>query len=167
MSAARRWCARALVGVLLLGIAGCGWYLRGAGPDAASLDGVTVDVVTPGVAPDFARELRRAVRAAGAELGHGGARLVIESESRDRQALSVGSARGAEEFELRYRVRWRIDGPDGDTRVGPDTLEQFRGFRFDREDVLGSEGREEALLAEMRRDAAGQLAERLRSDLGE
>ena len=158
-----------LVAALLLVLAGCGWHLRGTAPGTPSLEGVTVVVDGGAARGDLLREVRRAVTAAGGEVRDGGdgPRLVLQSETRARQQLSVGSGGRAEEYELRYRVRWSIRDAEGETIAGPDTFEQVRAYRFDRGQVLGSEGREDQLVEELRRDAARMLAERVQATLGE
>ncbi|SEO75487.1 LPS assembly lipoprotein LptE [Aquisalimonas asiatica] len=160
---------RILIVVLVLALAGCGWHLRGSAPGTASLEGVPVVVDSQIGQGELIRELRRTLAAAGADVRSSGdgARLVIESESRDRQQLSVAAGGGTEEYEVRYRVRWSIRDGDGDTLAGPDTFEQIREYRFDREAVLGSEEREEALIEELRRDVAFLLTERVQATLGE
>lgn len=158
-----------LIVVLILALAGCGWHIRGSAPGSASLDGISVVVDTRIGQGELIRELRRTLTASGADVRDSGdwPRLVIESESRDRQQISVAAGGGTEEYELRYRVRWSIRDGDGDTIAGPDTFEQIREYRFEREAVLGSEEREEALLEELRRDVAFLLTERVQATLGE
>ncbi|WP_290649481.1 LPS assembly lipoprotein LptE [Aquisalimonas sp.] len=160
---------RITVALLIIALAGCGWHLRGSAPGAASLDGVTVVVDSRVGQGGLAREVRRAVSAAGADVRESGdgPRLILESERRDRQQLSVAADGGIEEFELRYRVGWSIESADGETLAGPDTFEQVRAFRYDRGQVLGSEEREEGLVEELRRDIAFLLAERVQATVGE
>lgn len=160
---------RVLLVVLILALVGCGWHLRGSAPGTASLEGMVVVVDTRIGQGELIRELRRTLAATGADVRDSGdgPRLVIESESRDRQQLSVAAGGATEEYQLRYRVRWSIRDGDGDTLAGPDTFEQIREYRFDRTAVLGSEEREEALLEELRRDVAFLLTERVQATLGE
>ncbi|MFV8835866.1 LPS assembly lipoprotein LptE [Aquisalimonas sp.] len=160
---------RILIVMLILALAGCGWHLRGSAPGTASLEGVSVVVDSQIGQGELIRELRRTLAAAGADVRNSGdgPRLVIESESRDRQQLSVAAGGDTEEYELRYRVRWSIRDGDGETLAGPDTFEQIREYRFDRAAVLGSSEREEALLEELRRDVAFLLTERVQATLGE
>lgn len=170
VKSAMRTLRSVVVLVLILALSGCGgWHLRGSAPGTASLEGVTVVVDSRVGEGGLAREVRRAVSAAGAEVRDGGdgPRLVLEGESRDRQQLSVAADGDVEEYELRYRVRWSIRSADGQTLAGPDTFEQVRAYRFDRGQVLGSESREEALLEELRRDIAFLLAERVQATVGQ
>ena len=160
---------RVVIVMLVVALAGCGWHLRGSAPGAASLDGTRVVVDTRVGEGQLVREVRRALRAAGADVrdGGGGPRLVLEDETTDRQRLVVGSQDAPDEYELRYRVRWSIRDADGDTVAGPDTFEQLRTYRRDRGQVLGGESREDALLQELRRDIAFLLTERVQATVGE
>ncbi len=155
--------------VLVVALAGCGWHLRGTAPGTASLDGMTVVVDSRVGEGELVREVRRALRAAGAEVRDSGdgPRLVLESESDDRQRLVVGTGDSPDEYELRYRVRWSIQDAEGETVAGPDTFEQLRTYRRDPGQVLGGESREDALIRELQRDIAFLLAERAQAALGE
>ncbi|MDN3517321.1 LPS assembly lipoprotein LptE [Aquisalimonas lutea] len=167
--AARRVARALLLAVLVTALAGCGWHLRGSAPGTASLEGMAVVLDSRIGQGELIRRVREALQAAGAEVRDSGdgPRLVVASESRSRQQISFGGEGRMEEYELRYRVRWSIENAAGETIAGPDTFEQLRAYRYDRSEVLGSEGREDALVDELRRDVAFLLAERVQATLGE
>lgn len=159
-----------LVALLALSVTACGWHLRGSGPAAASLDGTAVVLDSRVGEGALVRNVREALDASGArvvEQDDQAPRLVLLEESRDQRTISVGSEGGNDEREVRYRVRWSLESADGETLAGPETLEQVRSYRFDRDEVLGSESRQDTLVDDMRREAAFLLMNRVQATLGE
>lgn len=157
------------VSILLPSLAACGWHLRGSGPGAVSLEGVRISVDSRAGRDDLYREVYVSLLAAGAELvdaQEGVPSLVLESESRQRRAISGTRADEVREYELRYRLSWRLRDGDGE-ELQADTFEQLREYRRDEQQVLGSEGQEDAIVAEFRRDAAFLLVDRIQALLGE
>lgn len=156
--------SRVFVLVLILALAGCGWHLRGSMPGMPSLDGVAVSVESVFGDGDLPSELRRQIGRTGAVVvppraGVPAMRLLDEQVERRR----VSGARGAaeQEFDLDYTVTWELIGADGQRLAGPVRLEQTRSLIIERDDLLGSEGREDLLIEDLRRDIVFQLVERL------
>lgn len=142
--------------MLALLLTACGWQLRGVGGGAAGLDGAAVYVAG---SPE--RLLRDAVDEG---LSAGGARQVaapadadlvlrIVGDARERRTLTVDRDIRVREYELRYRLTFELENAEGEPLLERSQVNTVRGFRADRDDPVGTEGREEELLVDLRRDA--------------
>lgn len=159
-----------LLPVLLLGLTtACGWHLRGSAPGAASLEGVRLSLDTQVGRDELYREVYVALQSSGVELvpaAAGVPSLILVDETRRRRAISGTRSDEVREYELRYRVTWRLRDGDGE-ELQSDTFEQIREYRRDEQQMLGGEGQEDVIVAEFRRDVAFLLTDRLQAMLGE
>ncbi len=157
------------VGLLILLLTGCGWHLRGTLPGQPSLDSVEVALDTRVGTGDLYREVRNALQASGAEVvspREGVPVLVLRSERRQNRRISGGRTTDIQEYELRFEVDWELLDGDGEPLVERTTFRQFRNYRFDQSQVLGSEGQEDVLVTELQRDAAMLIRERVQATVG-
>ena len=153
----------------MLAVAGCGYQLRGAGSVSLppGLDAIHVDGP-----PAIGAALVQALEGGGVRVAPArdstGALLQLSDERFDRRVLSVDPDTGKErEFELAYRVTFRLTGGDGAELVSTQTVSLLRGYVFDSGALLGASREQDVLRAEMRRDAAGQVVRRIEAALGD
>ncbi len=154
-----------LVGLVLFAAAlatgGCGFQLRGQ----ADLPFESIYVESDGFSL-FAAELRRAIRT-GSEAKvvdvpqHAQVRLRIVSERQEKQILSLSSAGKVREFQLRYRVAYRLTNPKGQDLVPPSEITLNRDLTYDDTQVLAKESEEQLLFEDMKADAVQQMLRRL------
>ncbi|MEX0731564.1 MAG: LPS assembly lipoprotein LptE [Aquisalimonadaceae bacterium] len=159
-----------LIGCMMLVLSACGWHVRGTAPGGASLEGVEIAVHSPAGLGQLYREVRTALETAGAQLVEPRAGVPTVVLFRERQAtrnISGGRRAEVQEYELRYEVDWELRDGEGEPLIERTAFQQFRNYRFERAQVLGSERREDALVAELQRDAAMLLSNRVQSVLGE
>ena len=152
---------------LSLAVAGCGYQLRGAVSLPPGLD--AVHVAGP---PEIGAALVEVLDSGGVRVRSNGdsAQAVVRltDERFSRRLLSVDPDTGKEgEFELSYRVTFRVTGPDGGELVPGQTVSLLRDHVFDSAGLLGKNRERRTLHAEMRRDAAGQIARRIQAALGQ
>ena len=152
---------------LSLAVAGCGYQLRGAVSFPPGLD--AVHVAGP---PEIGVALVEVLDSGGVRVRSNGdsARAVVRltDERLSRRLVSVDPDTGKEgEFELSYRVTFRVTGPDGEELVPGQTVSLLRDYTFDSAGLLGKNRERRTLHAEMRRDAAGQIARRIQAALGQ
>jgi LPS-assembly lipoprotein len=151
-----------IAGVCLL--AGCGFQLRGQA--SLPFDRVFVQVPPASV---FGNDLKRAIRsgtqtrvvdrADGAD-----AVLQILTEVRERQILSLSGSGRVREFQLRYRVSYRLNDPSGTREfIGPSEILLKRDLTYNDSDVLAKAGEEELLYRDMQSDAVQLLMRRLQA----
>ena len=157
---------RYVVLALSLVAAGCGYQLRGAISLPPELG--TVHVAGP---PEIGAVLAGVLEGGGVHVRasrDAAAAVVRLGEERfSRRVLSVDPATGkAREFELAYRVTFRVTTAEGETLVPAQTVSLLRDYVFDPAALLATHREQETLQADMRRDAAGQVARRIAAALG-
>lgn len=138
----------------------CGFHLRGE----ADLPFQTLHIT--GAGPAFKDELKRVIEARtetqvvpSAEGAQ--ATLQIISEQQERFILALSGAGRVREFELRYRVSYRVLNAEK-KEIGP-VGEIFlrRDFTYDDAQALAKEVEEAALYRDMQSDAVQQILRRL------
>jgi LPS-assembly lipoprotein len=152
---------------LLLGA--CGWQLRGSGGN--HIEGREVYVELRANAELLARQVERGLTQSGARIVDtkeaAEAILVVLSERVSRRTIAVDRTARAREYELSYRVQFQLETSNGDLLRGPETVSAQGNYRFDREDVAGTESRERDLEEDLRRDAVRLLLARVQAALAQ
>jgi LPS-assembly lipoprotein len=149
---------------LLAVLAGCGFQLRGT---SAGLPFETLYIQGPPTSA-FALQLRRAVNATATTRvvdDPKGARAILQllDERREKEILSLSSAGRVREFQLRYRVRYRVVGADLRDLSPPGEILLRRDFSFNDQEALSKESEENFLYRDMQTDAVQQLLRRLQA----
>jgi LPS-assembly lipoprotein len=150
-----------LAAALLL--ASCGFTLRGT----ASLPFDTLYVqATP--SSQVALQLKRAVQSgSGTRIAdradQAEAVLQILSELQEKEILSLGSGGRVREFQLRYRVQFRLTDVKNREHIPASEIVLRRDFSFNDNDALSKESEEALLYRDMRTDAVQQLVRRLQA----
>ena len=159
--------ARTILLALAIAIAGgCGYQLRGAASLPPELG--VVHVTGP---RDISDAIVQLLDGAGVPVeparGPAATVLRLSDERFDRRVLSVNPDTGKEsEFELAYRVTFRVTGAEGEELVPEQTVSLLRDYVFDARAVLGKNREQAVLQAEMRRDAAARIVSRIAAALG-
>lgn len=154
--------------LLMAGLTACGFHLRGSGDNAAlKVDGL---YISQGPASgQLVTALGRALRSAGATLvdAREAAKVVLDlkGERRDRRVLSVGSAGKVQQYELHYAITFAASDAAGRVLADTQTVSLVRNITYNQSDVLAKGNEEERLFDDMRRDAIGQVMQRLNSAL--
>ena len=150
----------ALAGMMAALLSACGFHLRGQ----AELPFETLYI--PGASP-LAVELKRNVAAASkARLvdspGDAQAVLGFTEEVREKIILSFSAAGRVSEYQLRYRVGFRVTDPKG-VQVYLPTIEILltRDVSYSDAQVLAKETEEALLYRDMQRDMVQQIMRRL------
>ena len=148
-----------IVVVLALLVSACGFQLRGS----ASLPFTSVYV--EGGSPDLSVDLRRAVHASGAKIldTAQGAEAVLQVtlESREKRILTLTSAGRVSEFQLVYRLGFRVHDPKGKELLANQDIELKRDFTFNDAEILSKEAEESLLYRDMENDAVQQVLRRM------
>ncbi len=144
--------------VLTLSLAGCGFQLRGAASlpfERLYIEGgqdITV-MLERSIRPSATRVVARPQEAQ--------AILQILSEARDKRILSLDRAGRVSEFELLYRVNYRLRDAAGRDLLLPQQIELRREMTYSDPERLAKEAEEAALYRDMQNDAAQQIVRRL------
>ncbi len=142
-------------------MSGCGFHLRGQ----ADLSFDTVYVESAGTS-QFATELRRVFKGNSAITlvdAPEQAQVVIKilDEREEQNILSISSAGSVNEFQLLYRVSYRIMEAGMKDIVAPGEIRVLRDLTYDDTETLGKESEVKLLFREMRGDAVQQMLRRL------
>lgn len=153
------WSRRLAAAVLCTILAGCGFQLRGQ----AKLP--FEKLYLPGTSP-LVIELRRNVVAGthtklADSQSDAQAILALTHESRDKVILSFTTGGLVREFQLRYRVAFRLFDPKGRNFMPPNEIELTRDISFNEGQVLAKESEEALLFRDMQSDMVQQIIRRL------
>lgn len=142
-----------------LALAGCGFQLRGQ----STLPFATLYV--PGNSP-LVIELKRNV-ASGTQtklvdsVESSQAQLLISNEVREKVILSLNSAGRVREFQLRYRLAFRVIDGKGRDYLPLNQIALTRDISFNDSQVLAKESEEALLYRDMQTDMVQQVLRRL------
>lgn len=148
----------------MLTLSACGFHLQGREPLAPTLRRVYIAAADS--QSDFTEALRASLRASGAEIVSdekaAGTVLHIATDELTQKVLAVSSRNLPREYELTYHV---IVSAAAGERVLMDRQELAlsRNFTFDEREVLAKEHEREQLRAELARELAATLLQRLRA----
>ena len=140
----------------------CGFHLRGTAQLPFSTLYVQVSYASP-----LGHEIRRNLRATNARLvdspADAQATLIIMSELREKQILSLGGQGRVREYQLRYRIGYQVTDGKSTTLIAPTEIVLKRDVSFNDSEVLAKEAEEANLYRDMQSDAVNQLVRRLQA----
>ncbi|OGA39685.1 MAG: hypothetical protein A3G28_07000 [Betaproteobacteria bacterium RIFCSPLOWO2_12_FULL_68_19] len=151
---------KAILLVALVLLAGCGFKLRGA----ADVPFQTLYI--PGAGGGIALDLKRSIQA-GTDARvvddpkQADALLEFTEESRQKDILSLTGTGRVREFQLRYRVGFRVHDGQGRQYVAPSVIQLTRDVTFNDAEVLAKEAEEQLLFRDMQADMVQQIMRRL------
>ena len=152
---------RAALLVVLLALAGCGFQLRGT----ASLPFETLymrPTATPGVALDLKRNIQTGTHTTLVDdPKRADAILELSSDIREKVILSLAATGRVREYQLRYRVNFRVHDGKGADFIPMTAVQLTRDVTYNDSDVLAKESEEQLLYRDMQSDMVQQLMRRL------
>lgn len=145
---------------LTLALAGCGFQLRGT--TELPFETVFVPSATSGVALDIKRNIQSGTRTRVVEDAKSAeAVLQFLQETREKHILSLTGTGRVREFQLRYRVGFRLHDGKGGEFLPPNTIELTRDVTFNDALVLAKETEEQLLYRDMQFDMVQLVMRRL------
>jgi len=157
-----RWPAALAVAVIFATtLSSCGFHLRGQ----AAIPYKSLFVETTGYSK-FANDLERAIRSGSKtkiaeKRDDAEAVLKILGESQENYILALSIGGRVLEFELRYKVNYRLTDLAGKDLVPPGEIFLRRDMTYDDNQVLAKESEIELLYRDMKADAVQQMLRRL------
>jgi LPS-assembly lipoprotein len=144
-------------------VAACGFQLRGTAPLPFS----SIYVQAP-VTSQLAIQLRRAVRStSGTKVTDDpkDAQVILQivNELTEKKILSLSGGGRVSEYQLRYRVSFRLTDSKNREHIPASEILLWRDFSFNDEQALAKEHEERLLYRNMRDDAVQQLVRRLQA----
>ena len=146
--------------LLALLLSACGFQLRGTA--ALPFDTLYMPGATGGIALDLKRNIQSGTRTTVVDDPKT-AEAVLEftQEAREKQILSLAATGRVREYQLRYRVAFRVhDGKGGDF-LPVNTVQLTRDISFNDSDVLAKETEEQLLYRDMQFDMVQLIMRRL------
>jgi len=151
--------AAALALALLLG--GCGFQLRGTA-DLPFKTLYMLPATQPGVALDLRRNIQAGTRTTVVDDPKSAeAMLEFTQESRDKTILSLAANGRVKEFELHYRVSFRVVDGKGGEFLPSNTVQLKRAVTFNDTDILAKETEDREIYRSMEADMVQQIMRRL------
>ena len=150
----------ALTPFLLLLAAGCGFRMRGT----ADVPFTTLYVpnATTGLALDLKRNVIAGTNARVVDDAKvADAVLAFTEEAREKEILSLTGTGRVREFQLRYRVSFRVHDGKGRNFVPLSTIQLTRDVTFNDAEILAKEAEEQLLFRDMQADMVQQIMRRL------
>jgi LPS-assembly lipoprotein len=143
-------------------LAGCGFRMRGTAD--VPFQTIHVPGATTGIALDLKRNIENGTRARVVDDPKAAqAILQFTEESRSREILSLTSAGRVREFQLRYRVGFRVHDGKGGEFVPPSVIQLTRDMTYSDAEILAKEQEEQLLFRDMQSDMVRQILRRLAS----
>lgn len=125
---------------------------------------IHVPGATAGIALDLKRNIESGTRARVVDDPKAAqALLQVTEEARSREILSLTSAGRVREFQLRYRVGFRVHDGKGGEFVPVSVIQLTRDMTYSDAEILAKEQEEQLLFRDMRTDMVQQILRRLAS----
>lgn len=151
---------RLLVVVLGLALAACGFRLRGTAD--VPFESLYLPNATTGVALDLKRNIQAGTKARVVDDPKGAdAIMQFTEETRQKEILSLTGTGRVREFQLRYRVGFRLHDGKGNDFLPQQTIQLTRDVSFNDSEVLAKETEEQLLYRDMQSDMVQQIMRRL------
>lgn len=157
----KRFTSTALILALIWALAACGFQLRGTGTSV----GIPFKSVYVTSGSAFATLLKRYIAAGGTEVTSEpkAAEAIVDilGERQDKSILSRNTQGRIREYQLHYRVRFRVRSADNAELIPAKEIVLTRHISFNESQVLAKESEEAALYQEMQNDMVQQVLRRL------
>ncbi|MSQ88976.1 MAG: hypothetical protein EXR32_06830 [Betaproteobacteria bacterium] len=138
----------------------CGFQMRGTA--ALPFDTLYMPNTAGGIALDLKRNIQSGTRTVVIDDAKK-AEAVIEfaQEAREKQILSLAATGRVREYQLRYRVAFRVHDGKGGEFLPLSTVQLTRDITFNDSEVLAKETEEQLLYRDMQFDMVQQIMRRL------
>ncbi|BAN33903.1 lipoprotein B transmembrane [Sulfuricella denitrificans skB26] len=147
--------------ILTLLLAACGFQLRGVATlpfESLYVDGSG----NPALAAEIGRAISSGTQTKLTDKAEDAqAVLQVQGATIEKRILALSGAGRVREYELIYRVGFRLTDKEGRNLITPQPIEMRRAMLWDDALVLAKQGEEALLYADMQKDVIGQLMRRL------
>ena len=146
--------------MLLLALAACGFKLRGTAD--VPFETIYLPGATGGIALDLKRNIQIGTNAKVVDdPAKAEAVLQFTEEARQKEVLSLTGTGKVREFQLRYRVGFRVHDNKGGEYVPQSSIQLTRDVTFNDTEILAKEQEEQILFRDMQTDMVQQILRRL------
>jgi LPS-assembly lipoprotein len=149
-----------LLALVLASVAGCGFRIRGTAE--VPFDTLYLPGATSGIALDLKRYIQAGTNARVVDdAGKAEAIMQFTEEARQKEVLSLTGTGKVREFQLRYRVGFRVHDGKGLDFVPQSVIQLTRDVTFNDAEILAKEQEEQILFRDMQTDMVQQILRRL------
>jgi LPS-assembly lipoprotein len=146
--------------LLCLLVASCGFQLRGTAE--VPFDTLYLPNTTGGIALDLKRNIQAGTRVKVLDdPKNAQAIMQFTEETRNKEILSLTGTGRVREFQLRYRVAFRVHDGKGGDYVPQSLIQLTRDVSFNDSEILAKETEEQLLFRDMQTDMVQQIMRRL------
>jgi LPS-assembly lipoprotein len=146
--------------LLATALAGCGFQLRGTAD--LPFETLFIPNTTGGIGLDLKRNIQSGTRTRVVDdLKLAQAVLQFTEDAREKNILSLSGSGRVREFQLRYRVGFRVHDGKGSEFLPASQIVLTRDFTFNDTDVLSKELEEAQIFREMQLDMVQQILRRI------
>ena len=146
--------------MLLLALAACGFKLRGTAD--VPFETIYLPGATGGIALDLKRNIQIGTNAKVVDdAAKAQAVMQFTEEAKQKEVLSLTGTGKVREFQLRYRVGFRVHDGKGGEYVPQSTIQLTRDVTFNDTEILAKEQEEQLLFRDMQGDMVQQILRRL------
>jgi LPS-assembly lipoprotein len=151
---------RFVLSPFLLLVAGCGFRLRGTAE--VPFETLYLPGATSGIALDLKRYIQAGTNARVVDdAAKADAIMQFTEEGRLKEVLSLTGTGKVREFQLRYRVGFRVHDGKGTDFVPQSVIQLTRDVTFNDAEILAKEAEEQILFRDMQTDMVQQILRRL------
>jgi LPS-assembly lipoprotein len=151
---------RGFLGLLLASVAGCGFRIRGTAE--VPFETLYLPGATSGIALDLKRYIQAGTNARVVDdPAKAEAIMQFTEEARQKEVLSLTGTGKVREFQLRYRVGFRVHDGKGTEFVPRSVIQLTRDVTFNDTEILAKEQEEQILFRDMQTDMVQQILRRL------
>jgi LPS-assembly lipoprotein len=152
--------SKAAFAAFALLLAGCGFQLRGVAD--VPFESLYLPNATSGIALDLKRNIQAGTRVKVVDDAKGAEAVMhFTEETRQKEILSLTGTGRVREFQLRYRVGFRVSDNKGGDFVAQNTIILTRDVTFNDTEILAKEQEEQLLFRDMQSDMVQQIMRRL------
>jgi LPS-assembly lipoprotein len=146
--------------LVLVLLAGCGFRLRGTAE--VPFETLYLPGATSGIALDLKRYIQAGTNARVVDdAAKADAIMQFTEEGRLKEVLSLTGTGKVREFQLRYRVGFRVHDGKGTDFVPQSVIQLTRDVTFNDTEILAKEQEEQILFRDMQTDMVQQILRRL------
>jgi LPS-assembly lipoprotein len=141
-------------------VAGCGFRIRGTAE--VPFETLYLPGATSGIALDLKRYVQAGTNARVVDdPAKADAVMQFSEETRQKEVLSLTGTGKVREFQLRYRVGFRVHDGKGIDFVPQSLIQLTRDVTFNDTEILAKEQEEQVLFRDMQTDMVQQILRRL------
>ncbi|HJT61350.1 MAG TPA: LPS assembly lipoprotein LptE [Burkholderiales bacterium] len=151
---------RGVLALLLASVAGCGFRIRGTAE--VPFETLYLPGASSGIALDLKRYIQAGTNARVVDdPAKADAIMQFTEEARQKEVLSLTGTGKVREFQLRYRVGFRVHDNKGTDFVPHSVIQLTRDVTFNDTEILAKEQEEQILFRDMQTDMVQQILRRL------